>query len=340
MSHEIEQQLGYRFRQGELLETALTHRSLSATRKAPNNEKLEFLGDSVLELAISDLLMKQFPHFHEGELSKLRASLVNTRSLAHKARDLGLGRALRLGKGEEKNGGRNKDSILAAGYEALLGAVYLDRGFVAARRVLARQFAADIKTRSLAGVGDWKTALQELTQKLFRATPTYTLVRESGPDHEKNFVSQISVGGRTLGRGAGHSKKSAEQAAANEALQALQTEADAARPKKGTSSKSASEASGPAKRTSSAKSSDEPTAAPASKKGAAAKAGNETSAAPSPKRGAGGKAADDAPTPKKASSTKNSDEAPTTPASRKSPSGSKDVDESPSASPTSGRGHR
>lgn len=227
MSHDIEEQLGYRFRQGELLETALTHRSLSATRKAPNNEKLEFLGDSVLELAISDLLMKQFPHFHEGELSKMRASLVNTRSLAHKARDLGLGRALRLGKGEEKNGGRNKDSILAAGYEALLGAVYLDRGFVAARRVLARQFAADIKTRSLAGVGDWKTRLQELTQKLFRATPTYTLVRESGPDHEKNFVSQISVGGRTLGRGEGPSKKSAEQAAANEALQALQIEADA-----------------------------------------------------------------------------------------------------------------
>lgn len=231
MSHDLEAQLGHRFRDPELLETALTHRSLSAARETPNNEKLEFLGDSVLELAISDLLMQQFPHSHEGELSKLRASLVNTRSLARKARDLGLGAVLRLGKGEEKNGGRNKDSILAAGYEALLGAVYLDRGFLAARRVLARQFATDIKTLSLAGLGDWKTRLQEMTQKLFRATPTYTLVQESGPDHEKNFVSQISVGGRTLGRGEGRSKKSAEQAAANEALQALQTEDQTTPPK-------------------------------------------------------------------------------------------------------------
>jgi ribonuclease-3 len=222
----IETQLGYRFRSPVLLETALTHRSVAAHSHAANNEKLEFLGDSVLELIVSDLLMRQFPHSHEGELSKLRASLVNTRSLARKARELGLGPALRLGKGEEKNGGRNKDSILAAGYEALLGAVYLDRGFAAARRVLARQFAADITSRTLAGIGDWKTRLQELTQKLFKATPTYVLVQESGPDHAKHFVSQISVGERVFGRGAGRSKKSAEQAAALEALQALQTEAE------------------------------------------------------------------------------------------------------------------
>ncbi len=317
MSHDIEEQLGYRFRQGELLETALTHRSLSATRKAPNNEKLEFLGDSVLELAISDLLMQQFPHFHEGELSKLRASLVNTRSLAHKARDLGLGRALRLGKGEEKNGGRNKDSILGAGYEALLGAVYLDRGFVAARRVVARQFAADIKTLSLAGVGDWKTRLQELTQKLFRATPTYTLVRESGPDHEKDFVSQISVGGRTLGRGAGPSKKSAEQAAANEALQALQTEADAV-PARKIGSKPADEAPSPARKAANAKSSDD-----------------------APKKSAGSKADDAATAPpsKKAASAKNADGAPTAPPSKKAAS-AKDADESPPAPPSSGRAQR
>jgi ribonuclease III len=220
----IATRLGYRFRDPALLDVALTHRSYSATRGAANNEKLEFLGDSVLELAVSDLLMKQFPHYHEGELSKLRASLVNTRTLARKARDLGLGAALKLGKGEEKNGGRNKDSILAAAFEALIAAVYLDRGFVAARRILARQFAGDISSRT-AAVADGKTRLQEITQKLFKATPTYVLVKESGPDHAKHFVSQISVCDRVLGRGEGQSKKSAEQAAAMEALQALKGEA-------------------------------------------------------------------------------------------------------------------
>lgn len=231
VSHDIETQLGYRFRNPELLATALTHRSLSATTQAPHNEKLEFLGDSVLELVVSDLLMRQFPQCHEGELSKLRASLVNTRTLARKARELGLGQALRLGKGEEKNGGRNKDSILAAGYEAVLGAVYLDRGFTAARRVLARQFAGEIRSHTLAAIGDWKTRLQEITQKLFRATPTYDVLQETGPDHAKRFAVQISVGERIFGRGEGHSKKSAEQAAAMEALQALQTEAQAVAPK-------------------------------------------------------------------------------------------------------------
>jgi len=220
----IEERLGYRFRTAELFETALTHRSSSATRGARNNEKLEFLGDAVLELAVSDLLMKQFPQHQEGELSKLRASLVNARILAQKARALGLGEALRLGKGEEKSGGRDKESILAAGYEALIGAIYLDRGFVAARRVLARQFAADIASRGHAAVEDCKTRLQEVTQKQFKATPTYTLVMETGPDHAKLFVSQISIGGRTLGRGEGKSKKSAEQAAAMEALRTLREE--------------------------------------------------------------------------------------------------------------------
>ncbi len=220
----IAERLGHRFRAPDLFETALTHRSSSLTRGARNNEKLEFLGDAVLELAVSDLLMKQFPQHQEGELSKLRASLVNARVLAQKARALGLGDALRLGKGEEKSGGRDKESILAAGYEALIGAVYLDRGFVAARRVVARQFAADIASRAHTAVEDCKTRLQEVTQKQFKATPTYTLVMETGPDHAKLFVSQISVGGRPLGRGEGKSKKSAEQAAAMEALRTLRAQ--------------------------------------------------------------------------------------------------------------------
>ena len=225
MTHPIEERLGYTFRSADLLETALTHRSLAPTSGARNNEKLEFLGDAVLDLAVSDLLMQQFPRHQEGDLSKLRASLVNARMLAAKARELGLGLALRLGKGEEKSGGREKQSILAAAYEALIGAIYLDRGFVAARRVLARQFSADLKARAGVAVEDCKTRLQEITQRMFKATPTYTLVRETGPDHAKIFVSQISVGDRTFGRGEGKSKKSAEQAAAMEALQALQVEA-------------------------------------------------------------------------------------------------------------------
>jgi len=232
MRHDIEECLGYDFRQPDLLDTALTHRSLAQSRGARNNEKLEFLGDAVLELAVSDLLMKQSPQHHEGDLSKLRASLVNARVLADKARALGLGQALKLGKGEEKSGGRDKESILAAAFEALIGAIYLDRGFVAARRVLARQFAADIRSRSPSTVEDCKTRLQEITQKLFKATPTYTLVMETGPDHEKHFVSRISVGSRTFGQGEGRSKKSAEQAAAMEALEALRVEAETVMPRR------------------------------------------------------------------------------------------------------------
>jgi ribonuclease-3 len=227
VSHPIEERLAYEFRTADLLETALTHRSLAATAGPRNNEKLEFLGDAVLELAVSDVLMQQFPQLQEGDLSKLRASLVNAKILAEKARAIGLGPLLRLGKGEEKSGGRNKESILAAAYEAVMGAIFLDRGFAAARKVVARQFAADVEARAAGAVEDCKTRLQEITQKLFKATPTYDLVRETGPDHAKHFVSQISVAGRNLGRGEGNSKKSAEQAAAMEALQALQEEAAA-----------------------------------------------------------------------------------------------------------------
>jgi ribonuclease-3 len=230
VSHPIEERLGYEFRSADLLETALTHRSLAATAGPRNNEKLEFLGDAVLELAVSDVLMRQFPQLQEGDLSKLRASLVNAKILAQKARALDLGALLKLGKGEEKSGGRDKESILAAAYEALIGAIFLDRGFSAARKVVARQFAADVQSRAAGDVEDCKTRLQEITQKLFKATPTYALVRETGPDHAKHFVSQISVAGRSLGRGEGNSKKSAEQAAAMEALRTLQQEAAALAP--------------------------------------------------------------------------------------------------------------
>lgn len=215
----IEAGLGHRFVRPERLAVALTHRSVGSEEQ--NNETLEFLGDAVLALAMSDLLMAHFPDAREGELSKIRASLVNAEVLARRAGQLHLGRWLRLGRGEEKSGGREKTSILAAGYEALLGAVYLDAGYEAARRVVADHFTGDVEAHLTVGLRDHKTQLQELTQRLFRETPVYTLVEESGPDHHKHFVSEITLAGRTWAHGAGRSKKIAEQAAAMETLAAV-----------------------------------------------------------------------------------------------------------------------
>jgi ribonuclease-3 len=218
----LEAALGHSFERPEYLAVALTHRSFAVG--VPNNETLEFLGDAVLALATSDLLMVRFPAAHEGELSKMRAALVNAEALAGKARALGLGRWLRLGRGEEKTGGRDKNKLLAAGYEALLGAIYLDAGYEVARAVVAAHFAGDIADHPEAALRDYKTQLQELTQRLFRETPVYTLLEEHGPDHDKSFVFEIAIGGRSYGRGAGRTKKTAEQAAAMEALAALARE--------------------------------------------------------------------------------------------------------------------
>lgn len=214
----LEAGLGHRFVRVAHLEVALTHRSFG---EGENNEKLEFLGDAVLALGMSDLLMARFPEAREGELSKMRASLVNAEVLARKARELDLGRWLRLGKGEAKSGGHDKPSILAAAFEAVLGAIYLDGGYERARAVVETQFAADVLEHLTVGLRDYKTELQELTQRLFRETPVYTLVEESGPDHEKRFVSEIVIAGHACGRGLGRSKKTAEQAAAMQALTAL-----------------------------------------------------------------------------------------------------------------------
>jgi ribonuclease-3 len=215
----LEAGLGHRFQRPGQLKVAITHRSLGEPEQ---NETLEFLGDAVLSLAISDLLMREFPDAQEGDLSKWRAGLVNAEELARKARRIDLGRWLRLGKGEERSGGRDKEKILASAYEALLGAVYLDAGYEVARRVVEAHFAGDLHREvETPGHRDYKTRLQELTQRLYRETPLYTLTGEHGPDHEKEFVVDLSVGGRVVGRGAGRSKKLAEQAAAMEALAAL-----------------------------------------------------------------------------------------------------------------------
>jgi ribonuclease III len=217
----LEKDLGYSFSDVSLLVRALTHVSYNREQGAGHNEVPEFLGDAVLDLAVSDLLICSFPEKTEGDLSRMRAALVNSTVLAEKSALLNLGSMLRLGKGEERSGGRGKPSILAGAFEALLGAVYQDGGYEAARAVVERYFASDVKKKRL-GLHDYKTRLQEISQMLFHAPPTYRLLFESGPDHDKRFVTEILVGGKVLGKGEGKTKKQSEQQAAKKALRELQ----------------------------------------------------------------------------------------------------------------------
>jgi ribonuclease-3 len=217
----LQKELGYVFSDRSLLLRCLTHISYGQGKEAEHNETLEFLGDAVLSLAVSDLLMRTFPEKNEGDLSRMRASLVNSGVLAEKAARLGLGAMLRMGKGEEHSGGREKESILAGALEALLGGIYSDKGYQAASRVVERYFAPDIKERRF-GKPDFKTRLQEISQMIFHSPPAYRVVSESGPDHAKRFVTEIAVGGKVLGRGEGKSKKQSEQQAASKALEELQ----------------------------------------------------------------------------------------------------------------------
>ena len=212
----LEQTLGYQFVRPELLATALTHPSAVSDVGEAHYERLEFLGDAVLDLAIADLLMRRFPQAKEGSLSKERASIVNGRTLALKAGEIGIGTILRLGKGEEKSGGRDKISILAAAFEAVVGAIYTDGGLAQAQRVVETLFKDDIGGPS--AERDYKTELQESSYKLFHAQPIYELVAAHGPDHAKRFVTRIRINARELGVGEGGSKKQSEQAAARAAL--------------------------------------------------------------------------------------------------------------------------
>jgi ribonuclease-3 len=223
----LQREIGYAFSDVNLLSRCLTHVSYVKGKGVEHNEMLEFLGDAVLDLGVSELLMRRFPERSEGDLSRMRADLVNGQALAGKAAGLGLGELIRLGKGEERSGGRAKESILAGAFEALLGAVFWDGGYDKARAVVERFFAPDIKGRKL-GQQDYKTRLQEISQMLFRAPPVYNLVSESGPDHQKRFATEITVGGKILGRGEGRSKKQSEQEAARQALERLKEREDQA----------------------------------------------------------------------------------------------------------------
>jgi ribonuclease-3 len=216
--------LGYAEGATPLLRQAVTHKSYANEQNgnAPYNERLEFLGDAVLGLVVAEALMKAHPGLEEGKLSRLRASLVNARSLADAARARGVGDVLCLGKGEERTGGREKDSLLADAYEAMLGAIYLDLGLEAARAVVHADFDARIAAGEPAVAHrDHKTALQELAQARYGEAPDYRLVDESGPDHDKQFSVETWIDGACVGRGQGRSKKQAERRAAREAWRTL-----------------------------------------------------------------------------------------------------------------------
>jgi ribonuclease III len=213
--------------EGELVVLALTHRSYAYENGGlPTNERLEFLGDSVLGLVVTDTLYRNHPDLPEGQLAKLRAAVVNMRALADVARTLGLGRFLRLGRGEEGTGGRDKSSILADTLEALIGAVYINRGLDEAFRVVHLLFDPLIVRSASLGAGlDWKTSLQELTASESLGVPEYH-VEESGPDHAKSFTAIVRVGGEEYGSGSGRSKKEAEQQAAEAAWTRIRQDRD------------------------------------------------------------------------------------------------------------------
>jgi ribonuclease-3 len=216
------QGLGHQFNDQGLLTRALTHRSYCAENPSSvSNERLEFLGDSVLGLVVTNHIFIKYPHLPEGQLAKLRASVVNTVTLAELASELSLGRLLRLGKGEDQSGGREKESILADALEALLGAIYVDGGWDAAERViLALTHDAILEAAEQPGRRDYKTQLQELTARLALGTPVYE-ISGSGPDHDKRFTAVTIIDGIPRGRGAGTSKKRAEQVAARSAYAAV-----------------------------------------------------------------------------------------------------------------------
>ncbi len=229
----LEDRLGYHFRNRGFLLRALTHTSYAHEQaqarehKNPDTdawighyERLEFLGDAVLDLIISHLLMEKFKHILEGDLSQLRASLVNMERLAKLATKLKLGQLLLLGKGEKATGGRKKPSILSDVYEAVIGAIYLDGGFDAAFSAVSMHYQDLLEKASREDSWhDYKTEIQEQLQALYRKTPSYRVIREKGPEHRKAFEVELRLGKKILGRGRGRSKKEAEQHAAKDALE-------------------------------------------------------------------------------------------------------------------------
>ncbi|MBE6917948.1 MAG: ribonuclease III [Ruminococcaceae bacterium] len=220
---DLENAIGYQFRNITLLQNALAHSSYANERwhdPLKSNERLEFLGDSILGMLVAEHLYRTFPDRPEGELTRMRADMVCERSLANVANSIGLGGHLLLGKGEELGGGRSRDSILADAVESVIAACYLDGGMDAAVKFIRKFILVNVPVSKLQNA-DYKTALQELVQQKKNQTLSYVLVGESGPDHDKQFCVELRLNGELVGTGTGKSKKRAEQAAAQAAIELL-----------------------------------------------------------------------------------------------------------------------
>ena len=223
MIKDLEKAIGYQFRNISLLQNALTHSSYANERwhnSLLSNERLEFLGDSVLGMLVADYLYRTFPDRPEGELTRMRADMVCEHTLATAANRIGLGQHLLLGHGEEQGGGRSRESILADAMESVIAASFLDGGLEAALKIVQQFILVEVPVKKLHNA-DYKTALQELVQQKKNQVLSYAMVGQSGPDHDKKFDVEVSLNGRVVGTGSGSSKKRAEQDAAKAAVEAL-----------------------------------------------------------------------------------------------------------------------
>ena len=221
---DLQNKIGYQFKNPALLNEALTHSSYANEHKSQHikyNERLEFLGDSVLSIVVSDYIYKNCPELPEGELTKLRASLVCEKSLYEFAKKIDLGKYLILSKGERNNGGTDRPSILSDAFEALIAAIYIDGGIAPASKHILNFVIPAIKNSKKKKINDYKTTLQEIIQKNPGEKLEYVLVRESGPDHNKHFTVEVMLNSNCIGKGGGRSKKEAEQQAAREALELM-----------------------------------------------------------------------------------------------------------------------
>ena len=222
---ELEKKIGYVFKDKSILETALTHSSYANEHKGMSkvsNERMEFLGDSVLGMTVADHLYSDYPDMTEGGMTRLRAELVCENSLRRVSVEIGLGKHIKLGKGEEHSGGRDRSSILADAVEALIAALYLDGGFGVSRAFIVKYILSEISTIERRRNSDYKTALQELVQQQSGQVLSYNVLGESGPDHNKRFETEVCLNGKPIGIGVGRTKKVAEQAAAKRALEELE----------------------------------------------------------------------------------------------------------------------
>lgn len=221
--NSLENRLNYKFKNINLLKNALIHSSYAneVRGNTHSNERLEFLGDSVLSIIVSEHIYTKFPNMPEGELTRMRASLVCEKSLCEFSRELGIGDYLKLGKGEDKNGGRERDSILADAFEAVLAAIYLDGGIEPAKTHVMNTVLSDLKHHEEDTFKDYKTTLQEIIQRNPEESVSYFLIDETGPDHNKSFTVEVRMNSNVIGTGSGKNKKQAEQMAAKQALQLM-----------------------------------------------------------------------------------------------------------------------